>query len=237
LQGVWDLRQHPRVVKVFQEIYNEVDVLTSMESFCFFSRHQVASRTASWPLVSLFKDRCVQSLVNLIDCTNERDGCFVCWDRSHKEHKELLAKCVTEEEKRWYKFELEQISHLTRVNVRARKGDMILWFAQTICQNMPPDYCKDNEFNSPDAPRDHAVVYISMMPRRTATQRDLDMREAAWRTLRGTWYRAAGGQVGLRPATLGVGSEEQKKIFEEKSPLMVVPHAKLTPLGHAILGL
>jgi hypothetical protein len=188
---VWDVRQHPRVHRVFTEVWGpaspaspaspgqDQDLLVSFDGVCIQRPpEQLRAGSHSAPLSDTWQHAdkgktkmdqlSVQSFVNLEE-TDEGDGCLVVRPGSHKLHKLFLETFGDDFDRSdWLLLEQKHrdwydAQGCPAKRVAAPKGAMVLWRSETI-------HCNSTAQPGRAHPeRFRYVVYVCMAPRSLAS--------------------------------------------------------------------
>lgn len=257
-QFCWDVRQNPRVVQVFAELFNvsPSELLTSMDGFRFLIKGKNYKR-GTWGHTDqgnhMYDDEfvCVQASVAITDSTDPRDGDFVFWSGGHKAHRgyfEQNPDCLKGQKTNWYKYPEE---YLRQIEIDGSKylqaADRNLNGAPTPMERIrvkrrPGDmvlwYSKTPHQSDPpafDAPHDAAVVFVCMAPRKYATPKELKRRIEAFEQGRTTTHWPIRGfkMFGKEPRMYG---SDQHEDFRKGKEGVGTPIPNLTPLGRRLVG-
>jgi len=181
-QAVWDVRQDPRVVKVFADIHGvpSTELLTSFDGVSMLPPPEetgIGWQHGGWlhADTSYHKPRpCVQGFVNFID-VHEDDATLTVLLGSHK-HFADVPKSMDVPDKTF--IMLKTVPGLRewydergceQVRVQAPAGSMVLWDAKTIHSGCNP-------IKGRPTPSWRLVVYTCMMPRSTSSPKDIKRR-------------------------------------------------------------
>ncbi len=123
LPALWIVRQHPRVVQVFADLWKVApeDLLCSFDGYRLIVRGRVLKPNTFWmhtdSSAENAKLECVQGSVALDSSRDERDGDLVVWQHGHRAHagyfaelKPTLAdsaKAMAALKENWHKFPLD----------------------------------------------------------------------------------------------------------------------------------
>ncbi len=218
-QHIWNLRQNPKVVDIFSEIWNckREELLCSFDSSSF---HLPPEETN----IGYFNDywlhcdqsftrndfECVQSWITGYD-VNEEDATLVVIESSHKFHKEFKEHFNIKRKEDWFQlndihiqFFLDRGCNIKRISCPA--GSMVLWDSRVIhCGSEPIKGRAQSNFRN--------VSYICMMPRKLATCEDLQNKQKAFKDLRTTSHWAYKAKLSFKfPNTHGKPLPNVKEI-------------------------
>ena len=193
-QFVWDVRQNPKVVKVFSDLWNcePYDLITSFDALSF---HIPPEKTGygwydgnDWfhidSKINSKSMECVQGLVTAFDI-NEGDGTLSIIEGSHKYHEDyfrlLSNRYPNYEDISWNSFNKEELLFFKekgceRFQIKATKGSVILWDSKTIHCGVNPQKNRKNE-------NFRLVCYVCMSPRSIVNEHQLQARRIALENL------------------------------------------------------
>ena len=195
-QHVWDLRQNPKVVDVFAKIWdcNREDLLTSFDASSFHFPPEDTNRgyyRQPWLHCDQSFTRngfeCVQCWVNGYD-VHEDDATLLILENSHKYHEAFKNHFNVEKKEDWYQLKEEEIKFFidngcNEKRISCPAGSMVMWDSRTIhCGSEPIKGRQNKTFRN--------VSYICMMPRKLATQANIDKKIKALNNLRTTTHWA-----------------------------------------------
>lgn len=165
---VWEARLAAK--DTFSDIWGTQDLVSSFDGACFYPPEYRASKL--W----LHSDqprpereaRCVQGLVNLLEC-GEKDGGLVVLEGSHKVYPDYLeGRPLDGWTPQWFPdLGSPLLRDLDLVKVCAGPGELILWGSRTFHCNVSP---------TGKVPR--ACIYVSMVPSSTLTKEEHKKRVA-----------------------------------------------------------
>jgi len=147
-QHIWDVRQNPKVVNVFSEIWrcNPEDLLVSFDATSFhippeYLNNKGWYKNKDW----MHSDQsflnnnliCIQGFVTAND-VNEGDATLQILESSNRYHAEFQRRFNTTEKNDWYKLnDVEKSFYVTEnnckpVRIKCNKGSLVLWDSRTI---------------------------------------------------------------------------------------------------------
>jgi ectoine hydroxylase-related dioxygenase (phytanoyl-CoA dioxygenase family) len=245
IQPVWDVRQHPSVVNVFQRLWQDHDLLSAFDGLCVQPPPEwVGSRpnpTHRWyhfdQGVRKSGRHCIQGFVTLEDIDVD-DATLCVLERSHHHHDAFfqhhtplaLPKRQKDYRTDWVKLDEPEMKwlmteqKLQEIKISMPKGSMVLWDSRTAhCSGKPlPGRAHPQRWRH--------VVYTCYAPRKLATARQLAKHKMAFDTQRTTSHwplvsKLFGTEPGYpghfrKCAQLGIG----------------VPQPQLTSLGQRLTG-
>ncbi len=238
-QFLWDLRQNPKVVKVFQtlwDIENPEGLLTSFDGASIHLPPETTGKGWDTGKGWLHTDQsfirnkfeCVQSWVTAVN-VKEGDATLAFLDGSHDCHEIVAKKFNITDKSDWYKLNDEELQfyaklgcHLTHIKCPA--GSMVLWDSRTIHSGKQPD--KDRF-----APNIRCVGYVCMLPRSLANETHLKKKKKAFEGLRTTSHYPV--KIKMFPKTPRIYTKEQKAFFSQCIP---IDPPVLTSLGKSLAG-
>jgi len=172
-QHMWDLRQNPTIVKVFETIYSTSDLAVSFDGTSFGlppEKTKIKPPITKWfhtdQNYSQNDFMCVQSWVTGYDVRNG-DATLGFLDSSHKFHESMKKHFRLEENDEFYYEDYYQLSkeqlewYIDKCDecyVKCPTGSMVLWDSRTIHYGASP--LKDRKMSN-----FRNVVYICMQPR------------------------------------------------------------------------
>lgn len=179
---VWRVRQHPRILQVFEALWGTNELLSSFDSINILKPGQHESSTDGWLHVDQAPLRkgvtCIQGLLNMVDVGPET-GTLLVKDGSHSFHEDFFqnATVLSQEQKQqtkdFYKFqdgEREYFHKFETKALSAKAGSLFLWDSRLAHQNLLP--------GNTDTWRH--VVYTCYQPRSLATEKDLALKREAY---------------------------------------------------------
>ncbi len=184
----WNVRQNPKIINIFKHIWNTDDLIVSFDGVSIYILDKPIRKNNSWFHVDQSYTRndfeCIQSWVNAYD-TNEGDATLVILEGSHNFHKELQQEFNILDTKDWYKLNENEINFYIKNNcnikyIKCPKGYGVFWDSRTVHYGNPVE--KIDNFNY------RCVVYICMVPRNFATQKQLDKRKLVFANNRMTTH-------------------------------------------------
>lgn len=183
----WLVREHPNVVECFAEYFDDAtgNMTTSMDAFNYQLAAAIKRDAGEWAHTDhgYYPDgkepldgKCLQSFLNLIDCTGPNDGGLVVWAKGHRAW-EGYYKAHADDPKvkesikgnsNWFKYELDKktgVDHslfLRDIEVDGRK----------YLQSSDPSYGSDKPLPMPcirvKAPAGAMVFWYSKTPHQNA---------------------------------------------------------------------
>ena len=175
IQPIWDLRQHPSIYNVFENIWMEPveNLLTSFDGMAVLLPPEKTGKgyiSDEWYHTDQSSKKigrhCIQSMITLYDI-NEYDSTISLLEKSHLFHESFFIDCQINNRSDWYLLKNDQKNYFidkscNEIMIRAKAGSMILWDSRTIHQGKGVDPLRTIE-------NFRMVIYISMMPRSTIT--------------------------------------------------------------------
>ena len=168
-----------RCKKVYEKIWNDKDLITSFDKFCYCPKERVfqKQKLSAWlhsdqsPLNNITS---YQGLLCLTDNTKLNSGGFVCIPKTNLIHKEICKENGDENNKQdWIKltdeFKEKYITEDNVLKVKNKVGDFVLWDSKTIHSGTVPR-------NTRELGYDRVCIYICMRPRKEAVKRTLTRR-------------------------------------------------------------
>ena len=229
-QFVWDIRCEPNVIKVFQKLWNEDELLVSFDAVNIMKSPALGGPTKKqrhWYHTdqgSHKKDRCsIQGFVTLED-VGEEEGSLMVLPKSHKYHQKFFKKHNLTINTDWYKLKDKELEwflnkKLKPKKVLAPKGSMILWDSRVIHCNCKPTK-KSDKFRY--------VIYVCMTPKKWCDEKNIKKRIKAFEELRMTSHWPHDVKlVGKNPQLYGMEMPNIK--LQEKLP-------ELSDVGKKLVG-
>lgn len=179
----WKLRQDKNIIKIFSDIWNTKNLLTSFDGLSISLPPEITNRGWNQSKTWFHSDQCfkrnnfecVQALINLYD-VNEGDATLRVLDKSHLLHKDFQDQFQIQSNDDWLKlnevqknFYLKKLGKGSDICIKAKKGSMFLWDSRTIHQGYEPlkDRSKKNI---------RCALYICMVPADNIDQLQLKKR-------------------------------------------------------------
>eukprot|EP00931_Biecheleriopsis_adriatica_P060607 TRINITY_DN36407_c0_g1_i1.p1 TRINITY_DN36407_c0_g1~~TRINITY_DN36407_c0_g1_i1.p1 ORF type:complete len:357 (+),score=68.87 TRINITY_DN36407_c0_g1_i1:143-1213(+) len=170
----WYVRTLPAVRKIFEDVWNDADLLVSFDAFGLFRPWHTGKyfRTlGGWFHVDqgVPGKQCIQGLLSMYDQNAHTGGLTVIPGTHHRFEEHTRPEPFQDY------IEVERGHSLHRGPYRLvdmRAGDFVLWDSRTV-------HCNSPAIETPVAPGDRllrAVVYVCMTPRCLATAETLEMR-------------------------------------------------------------
>lgn len=173
----WYVRQNPKVINIFKNIWKEDDLITSFDACSIYILDKPVRENISWFHVDQSYTRnnreCIQGWINAYD-TDVGDSTLIILENSNNYHKQFQEHFEITNTKDWYKLnEIEKQFYIEKgCNIKAikcPKGFAVLWDSRTVHYGNPVQ--KIDNFNY------RCVVYICMVPRNFATKKQLEKRQ------------------------------------------------------------
>lgn len=187
---VWRVRQHPKILQVFEALWGTNELLSSFDSINILKPGQHECSTDGWLHVDQAPLRkgvaCIQGLVNMVDVSPET-GTLLVKDGSHASHEDFFenATMLTKEQKQqtkdFYMFQDEERDYFHKFEnkvLSAPAGSLFLWDSRCAHQNLLPG----------NTDKWRHVVYTCYQPRSLATEKDLALKREAYNERRVTTH-------------------------------------------------
>lgn len=253
IQVMWDLRQDPRIVDVFAEVWNTNDLVVSMDGISLMCPPEIRKGSFDpWPHVdqsnivfvseSLLKTNpyTIQGQF-LFEDSFDGDGGFYCIPKSHLRFDEFAPQLKEEANiASWTynnKFLMDFFSHAkdelgnaySMKHITAPRGSLILWDSRTVHWNQSPSENRPPSEN----PRVRMVGYLLYLPKTRLTAEARMLRKEAFEKGITT------GAIPCSHADLKHTKDHIRPNFKRylEDPSYVLPKVNLTELGESILGL
>jgi len=183
---MWTTREHPNVVRVFEQIHGTDKLLSSFDGATFSRPPEtkyIMSSALSWlhtdqnlipesiNLESVYTSSyySIQGVANFEDVEDE-DGSLFIGEKSHLVHRELFKFNKKKPNDNWYKIDKKDLNWLQRkqniifIKVNAPYGSLILFDSRCIHSGFPAQKRKKMRFRY--------VIYVALTPASRATERD-----------------------------------------------------------------
>ena len=174
-QFVWDVRQNPKVKKVFERIWSDDDLLSSYDGINVQIPPEITKKYADplgieWHHMDQSTTRpdfeCIQGFID-INGTDLEDGCLIVREKSHLLVSEYAKQFNIQSKKDWVKLEPDHNKWYDEkgskpIRVTCPQGSLVLWDSRTVHANSTALKSR----NKPDKFR--FVIYTCMTPRKLA---------------------------------------------------------------------
>jgi len=213
-QVSWDLRQNPKLIKVFQDLWGTQELQVSFDGMSLHLPPEVTKRGWRGKLwmhrdQSFYNNefRCIQGFVTARDI-NEGDATLCLLEGSH-----LLSipadKIGPQHKGDWCKLtesEMEYYKDCKRVEIVCPKGSLVLWDSRTI-------HCGIEAAKSRAAPNIRAIIYVCYMPKRLSTAANNRKRVKAFQEMRTTAHNPSKCKLfQINPRTYGASLPQTKAL-------------------------
>lgn len=201
-QFAWDVRQNPKVVKVFETIWGTNDLVTSFDGWVLGLDPKVTNLGWGKGMPNLHIDQtekckdeaqCYQASITAHD-QNEGDATFFVMPGSHKLHTAFVDECrangVTVKGN-WHKLtEGQKAFYMANgckepIRVVCPKGSMVLWDSRTVHCGVPPVKPKKVVVTKP---KNRMVVFVCMQPRSRLSAANLKKKRKCFKEMRTTTH-------------------------------------------------
>ena len=187
---MWLVREHPNILKLFEKIFDNKNLLVSLDGASInrpISSGYTTSSDESWihtdqDIAPVTTDQIynseyysVQGIANFIDASDDDGSLFVA-ESSHLLHTELFKKNGKQPKKNWYILKKDDLDFLIQnkikfVKLNAPQGSFILFDSRCFHSGYP----SYGEFNTTW----RFVIYISLSPASRAKDSDLEIKKRA----------------------------------------------------------
>jgi ectoine hydroxylase-related dioxygenase (phytanoyl-CoA dioxygenase family) len=236
LQSVWDVRQNPKIVDIFSNIYSQPrdKLLVSFDGVSFqFPPEAVYygwNRNNTWFHTDQSYTRtdkeCIQSWITAKD-VNIGDSTIAFLEGSHKYHQSFAETFRVTDKKDWYKLNAIQESfykdthNCAEKRIYCPKGSLVLWDSRTI-------HCGSEPYRHRTAENFRCIVYLCYQPISQITPKNLEKKRKAFNEMRmTTHYPCKVKLFGKNPQTYG--EKLPSNINEIQPPI-------LSELGRKLAG-
>ena len=185
----WDIRQNKKVIDAFAKIWGTDDLIVSFDGVSIYILDKPKRENNSWFHVdqSYLRNEfeCIQSWINAYD-TNEGDATLVLLENSNLYHKDFREKFNITNKKDWFKLENEEQYNFyidngcCNVAIKCPRGYGVFWDSRTLHYGNPVQKNASENYNY------RCVVYVCMVPRKFANEKDLEKRKKIFNDLRMT---------------------------------------------------
>jgi ectoine hydroxylase-related dioxygenase (phytanoyl-CoA dioxygenase family) len=231
-QASWDLRQNPKIVKIFAEIWEctPEELLVSFDGFSFGLPPEETKK--GWCGTWYHTDQsfmrpefeCIQSWVTGLDVA-KGDATLGFMEASNTYHEEFAETFGVTSKHDWYKLNKEEEKFYSDKGceykrIKCPKGSMVFWDSRTIHCGVSP--CKTRENSDL-----RSVIYLCYQPRKLISNANLKKKKEAFENMRTTSHYPCKPKLFAKyPRTYGRPVPE----------INVIDEPKLTPLGKKLAG-
>ena len=185
-QFVWDLRQNPKIIKIFSDIWGTNNLLTSFDGISFHLPPEKTNRGYyrgnAWFHTDQSYTRpdfeCIQSWVTAYD-VNEGDATLCFLENSNNYSSKFGKQFNVTDTSNWYKLnEDEKDFYINDCKcepkcIKCPTGSMVFWDSRTI-------HCGKESDKNRAKSNFRCVVYICMMPKEGVDSKVLQNRKKAF---------------------------------------------------------
>lgn len=246
-QVMWDIRQDPRVVNIFSQIWNvkPEELIVSFDGISLMCPPEIRKPPTSepWPHVdqSLTFNTAIPKFLGksnvksdpwtiqgqfLFEDSGDKDGGFYCLPKSHLQFNEFMKYLNTPKNSdECHNSIFSFFKHLTKTHVTAKKGSLILWDSRNVHWNQHPELPRKD-------PLVRTVGFICYVPKYR-----LDIKNAILRGI----AMGEGNATGHNPSDIDIKAtkdhiwKEYLQYLEDSNYKSL--DIKLTNLGQKLLGL
>lgn len=230
-QAIWDVRQNPKVIDVFKELWGTSDLLVSFDGASFSPPHETTKR-GIFRKVWMHTDQsytrngfeCVQGWVTALP-VNPGDATLAVLEGSHRLHKQVGEKFGITDKGDWYKLTPEQQAYYLEQEcqfqrIECPKGSLVLWDSRTI-------HCGVEALKTRAQPNFRCVAYVCYMPRAQCCAKNLQKKIKAFEEMRMTTHWPCKVKLfGKMPRTYG----------NEIPELTAIPAPVVSKVGRSLIG-
>lgn len=197
---LWQLRQHQRVIDVFEKIWDTRDLLTSFDGASIHLPPEVTNRGYFRDHLWLHTDQsfmrndfeCVQSWITARD-VNAGDATLVFLENSHRWHKYIAELYNIDDHNDWYKITEDQYDAYRWLGCPLRRikctaGSMVLWDSRLI-------HCGLESLKERPQINTRMIGYVCMMPRALASEKQIQSHIKAFEENRMTSHNPIRGKL------------------------------------------
>jgi len=187
---IWKNREHPNIIKVFSQIFNTDQLLSSFDGVCIGRPPVIDTKDMilSWlhtdqniipsyiPIDEVYDSEfyCIQGILNYED-VNDDDASLFIGKETHLTHTDLFVHNGKKPIEHWYvldKYDADWLineKHIEFVKLNAPAGSILLFDTRNIHQGYPGKSKKNNNTF-------RYVQYVSMTPATRTTKKDLALK-------------------------------------------------------------
>ena len=191
MQPIWDIRQHPNVYNVFENIWSTPvnDLLVSFDGLSILLPPEKTNKgwiSNEWYHTDQSSKKigkhCIQGMITLYDI-NKDDATLSVLEKSHLYHQSFFEDINIINKSDWYLLKNNEKDYFlekgcNKKSICADIGSMILWDSRTFHQGNGVNINRLKE-------NFRMVIYISMMPRTTINNpKLLKLKQKAFNNLR-----------------------------------------------------
>jgi len=229
---LWQLRQHPKIIDVFNCIHNTQDLLTSFDGASIHLPPEITNRGYFRDNLWLHTDQsftrndfeCIQSWITARD-VNIGDATLVFLEGSHRYHKFIAENFAIDDPADWYMIpeDIQDMYHLLGCQLRRIKcqaGSMVLWDSRLI-------HCGSESLKGRPQINTRIIGYVCMMPRDQASPSRIQSRIKAYEENRMTAHNPIRGKL----------FPKAPRSYGKAIPKMVeLPWPNITEVGRRLIG-
>lgn len=236
MQEIWDLRCHPNVRKVYENIWKTTELTVSYDGASTGLPPEITGQgwhDKNWLHLDQSPQRnafeCVQGWVTPLD-VEEGDGTLMVLKGSHKLHGAFsehfgLSGDNKKKIQNWFKLKPEHIQWYEemgceKVYIECSKGSMVLWDSRTVHAGRAP-------VRGRTKPNIRMVSYISMMPIKDLVEKDMVKKKKALVSGQLTSHWAA-KNIELFPFKRGNKGKKVPDIDSYQPPLLTEEGVRLS---------
>lgn len=173
MQSIWDIRQHPNVYNVFENIWNTSvnNLLVSFDGLAILLPPEKTNK--GWISNEWFHTdqsskkigkHCIQGMITLYDINNN-DATLSVLESSHNYHQSFFQENNIINKSDWYLLKNNEKDYFIdkgciEKDIEAKEGSMILWDSRTFHQGKGVNISREKE-------NIRMVIYICMLPKLT----------------------------------------------------------------------
>lgn len=232
-QFIWNLRQNPKCAEVFANIWscNPNDLLVSFDAASFHMPPETTKigwhKTTWYHSDQSYTDKgfkCAQGWVTAFD-VNRGDATLAFYEGSNNFHTEFGETFGINDKSNWYRINEEQTNFYkdrgcVAKRIMCPKGSMVLWDSRTI-------HCGTEPIKGRQAPNFRCVAYLCYMPRRLASEKDIQKKIKAYEEMRMTTHWPCKVKLfGKMPQTYGA----------EVPEMTTLPSPEINEFGRRLVG-
>jgi ectoine hydroxylase-related dioxygenase (phytanoyl-CoA dioxygenase family) len=189
-QVSWNVRQNPKMVDIFANLWKTDDLLVSFDGLSFHLPPEDTNK--GWNRQTFYHTdqsftqpgfQCIQSWTTAYD-VNEGDATLAFMEKSNRYHKDFGDKFEIKDKSNWYKLSKEQEQFYLEKGcdykkIKCPKGSLVLWDSRTI-------HCGVEPLKERTVPNVRAIIYLCYMPKHLCNKKELDKKKDTFNELRTT---------------------------------------------------
>lgn len=239
-QVSWDVRQNPKIIDIFSQIYQCSDLMVSMDGLSFSIPPENTNRGWQHKMRnSLFHTDqsytrpdfdCIQSWVTAND-VEDGDATLAFYRGSHKFHREFseefIDKCKEVKSKKdWFHHSEEQLEFYRKrgcieQRIRCPSGSLVLWDSRTLHCGAGPLHGRANA-------KFRFVIYVCYLPKTKCSEKEMEKRKQAFMAMK---------TMSHNPSRASIFGDQPARTYGNERPIVaMIERPKLSDVGKKLLG-